>query len=63
MLFAEIDHHNIFSTNIFSGNKSKVSFHSINNLFHPSTVDGSFVQNQKGIVPNNTFENPKKMSV
>ena len=49
MLFAEIDHHNIFSTNIFSGNKSEVSFHSINNLFHPTTVDGSFVQNQKGI--------------
>ncbi len=49
MLFAEIHHHNIFSTNIFSGNKSEVSFHSINNLFHPTTVDGSFVQNQKGI--------------
>ena len=49
MLFAEIDHHNIFSTNIFSGNKSEVSFHSINNLFHPSTVDGSFVRNQSGI--------------
>ena len=48
MLFAEIDHHNIFSTNIFSGTKSEISFHSINNLFHPSTVDGSFVQNHSG---------------
>ena len=48
MLFAEIDHHNIYSSNIYSGSKSTVNFESINNLFHPSTIDGSYVHNGSG---------------
>ncbi len=48
MLFAEIDHHNTYSTNIYSGSKSKINFHSINNLFHPSTVENSFLGNHIG---------------
>lgn len=49
MLFSEIDHHNVFSANIYSGNKSEVSFYSIANLFHPSTIDPSFVPNYSGV--------------
>ena len=49
MLFSEIDHHNIFSANIYSGNRSEVSFYSISNLFHPSTIDPSFVLDQNGV--------------
>jgi hypothetical protein len=44
MLFAEIDHHNSFSLNTTSGKlKAIPSFYSINNLFHPSTIDGCFI--------------------
>ncbi len=49
MLFAEIDHHNIYSSNIYAGTKSVVNFKSINNLFHPATIDGSFISNGSGI--------------
>lgn len=49
MLFSEIDHHNVFSSNIYSGNKSDISFYSIANLFHPSTIDPSFVPNHSGV--------------
>lgn len=50
MLFSEIDHDAIpFSSNIYSGKSSRVNFYSINNLFHPSTVDGSFVNSGKGL--------------
>ncbi len=49
MLFSEIDHHNIFGANIYSGNKSDISFHSIANLFHPSTIDPSFIPNHSGV--------------
>ncbi|MGL2993491.1 hypothetical protein [Flavobacterium sp. TSSA_36] len=49
VLFAEIDHHNIYSSNIYSGLKLDIDFKSINNLFHPSTVDGCFIPNQSGV--------------
>jgi len=48
MLFAEIDHHNIYSSNIYSGNKNRINFVSMSNLFHPSTIDGSFVHDGIG---------------
>src|SRR5690606_28481611 len=40
MLFAEIDHHNIYGIHIYSGEKKSVDFQSISNLFHPATIDG-----------------------
>lgn len=48
-LFAEILHWNVFGVQIYSGNKSEVSFISISNLFHPSTIDGSFIHDGNGI--------------
>jgi len=49
MLFAEIDHHNAYGIHIYSGKKQKVDFYSINNLFHPSTIDGSFAHDGNGM--------------
>jgi hypothetical protein len=48
MLFTEIDHHNTFSINVYSASKEFVSFYSINNLFHPSTIDGCFMHDGFG---------------
>lgn len=49
VLFAEVDHHMIYGTQIYSGQKLDISFHSISNLFHPSTIDGCFIPNQSGV--------------
>lgn len=49
ILFSEVHHETIFSLNIYSGEKSSVSFFNINNLFHPSTIDLSFQHNGVGI--------------
>ena len=49
MLFSEIDHHNFYGAHIYSGFPGEVDFLSINNLFHPSTIDGCFVHNGTGI--------------
>lgn len=40
-LFSEVHHETIFGTHIYSGEKGDVNFISINNLFHPSTIQGS----------------------
>ncbi len=48
-LFAEVHDQVNFSINVYSGSYGRVSFYSIHNLFHPSTVDGSFVDNGKGM--------------
>ena len=50
MLFAEIDHHVKYGIHIYIGQKSNVNFLSISNLFHPSTIDASFVHNGSGVV-------------
>ena len=50
MLFSEIDHHVIYSINIYGSSKSTVNFISINNLFHPETIDSSLIHNGNGIV-------------
>lgn len=42
VLFAEVDHHTKYGIQIYSGSKQPVDFQSINNLFHPSTIDGCF---------------------
>jgi hypothetical protein len=49
MLFSEVHHSTKFSTNVYSGTKSQVDFKSINNLFHPATIDGCFNHDGKGI--------------
>jgi len=50
VLFSEVHHEVIYGIHIYSGQPSTVGFHSIANLFHPSTIDGCFVHNGQGIV-------------
>lgn len=50
-LFAEIMHTRIYSCNIYGGKQDKVNFISINNLFHPSTIDGCFSHDGSGHCP------------
>jgi hypothetical protein len=47
-LFPEIDHHNSYSLNVYS-QPATVSFVSIGNLFHPSTIDASLGVNDSSI--------------
>jgi hypothetical protein len=49
MLFSEIDHHNVFSINIYGNKISEVNFYLMNNLFQPQTIDSSFVHNGNGL--------------
>lgn len=48
-LFSEVAHREKYGTNIYSGEHSEVNFSSINNLFHPSTIDGCFSHDGKGL--------------
>lgn len=58
ILFAEVHHETIFSSNIYSGIKNKINFLSINNLFHPSTIDGSFAHNGMGVAGGFKIKDP-----
>ena len=42
-LFKEIKDGNKYSVNIYRGEKGKISFNNINNIFHPSTIDGCII--------------------
>lgn len=48
-LFAEVAHREKYGVHIYDGGKAEVSFDSINNLFHPSTIDGCFIHDGYGI--------------
>ncbi|MFN9112807.1 MAG: hypothetical protein ACK5XN_22310 [Bacteroidota bacterium] len=48
-LFAEVAHREKYGTHIYSGIKSAIYFYSINNLFHPSTIDGCFIHDGNGL--------------
>ena len=48
-LFSEILHWVTFSTNIIGKRKENADFYSINNLYHPSTIDGCFVHDGHGL--------------
>ena len=48
-LFAEIDHHNTYGLHIYAGKGAEIDFLSMSNLFHPSTIDGSFVHSGFGL--------------
>lgn len=48
-LFQEIGDRVDYSTNIYSGNESEIFFSNINNLFHPSTIDGCFSHRGDGL--------------
>lgn len=49
ILFSEIDHHNTYGINIYSKANKDILFTSINNLFHPSTINLSFIHDGHGI--------------
>ncbi|WP_452228966.1 Eco57I restriction-modification methylase domain-containing protein [Lacinutrix sp. MEBiC02404] len=42
-LFAEVAHREKYGIHIYSGLKEKLGFYSINNIFHPSTIEGTFI--------------------
>ena len=44
----DIHHENIYGLNIYSGESNSVDFYSIHNLFHPNTIDSSFVHDGSG---------------
>jgi hypothetical protein len=48
-LFSEVAHREKYGIQIYSGIKSEIAFSSINNLFHPSTIDGCFIHDGAGI--------------
>ena len=41
-LFKEVHHSTSFGIQVYSGEKNNIDFISLSNLFHPSTIDGSF---------------------
>lgn len=43
-LFAEIAHREKYGIHVYSGLKNEINFYSINNIFHPSTIDGCFIE-------------------
>ena len=47
-LFAEILHWVKFSTNVYGKHNDDVDFVGINNLYHPSTIDGCFIHDGHG---------------
>src|SRR5690606_8489062 len=42
-LFAEVAHREKYGIHIYAGKASVVGFYSINNLFHPATIDACFI--------------------
>jgi hypothetical protein len=48
-LFAEVAHREKYGVHIYRGCHSDISFYSINNLFHPSTIDGCFIHDGNGL--------------
>lgn len=48
-LFAEVHNETLYSSNIYNNGKQFVDFISINNLFHPTTVDSCFVHDGHGL--------------
>ena len=47
-LFAEVAHREKYGSNIYGGVKENISFDSINNLFHPSTIDSCYIHDGHG---------------
>jgi hypothetical protein len=48
-LFSEVDHHTKYGEQIYGGRQESVNFISINNLFHPSTIDGCLIHDGHGL--------------
>lgn len=50
-LFAEVHHCTVYGTHVYGRKNSYISFDSINNLFHPSTIDGCYSHSGNGLCP------------
>jgi hypothetical protein len=50
VLFAEVDHHLVYSINVFGERKAEPYFLMIGNVFHPATIDESFSHDGHGLV-------------
>ncbi|HFQ4933499.1 TPA: hypothetical protein ACGUPE_000565 [Vibrio vulnificus] len=50
-LFAEVDHHMKFSSNIYGCEKNEISFLHMSNIFSPQTLDSSFNKQSNSVVP------------
>ena len=50
-LFSEIDHHTLFSVNVYGVDRPEPYFHHIANLFAPATVDACFDHDGSGPIP------------
>ena len=48
-LFSEILHWVKYSTNVYSSKQENINFITINNLYHPATIDASFVHDGHGL--------------
>lgn len=48
-LFAEVDHHTVYGSQLFGSRSSSPNFLSIHNLYHPNTVDACFAHDGHGI--------------
>lgn len=48
LLFEDVGHRFKFSINVYQGESSDPDFSNINNLFHPSTIDGCFIHDGAG---------------
>jgi hypothetical protein len=47
-LFQDVGDRMLFGVNVYRGKKANVNFISINNLFHPTTIDGCFIHDGSG---------------
>lgn len=48
-LFAEVHNETLFGAHIYGSHKGNIDFLSMHNVFHPSTIDGSFVHDGHGL--------------
>lgn len=48
-LFAEVAHREKYGSHIYSGKRGRIMFKNINNLFHPSTIEGCMIPNSQGL--------------
>ena len=61
-LFAEVAHREKYSSNIYGCIKDEISFDSINNLFHPTTIDSCYIHDGHGVCSGIKHEGEWNMS-
>jgi len=50
-LFEEVDHHSRFGISVYAATSDEIRFESISNLFHPVTIEHSYISTGQGPVP------------